>query len=189
MENWIINKKKLGESNLLLDEYLILYLLYNKEYESLDRYFAFDFCDNQNLLEELQTNNYLRIEGNNWKSIILTHKSLELFKEEKSPDEIVSKIVSPIKDDIEDIISCLNKHSNSRYRSQSKSSQKFITARLTEYSKEDIIETTKFMCDKWKGTNQECYLRPETLYNETKFQNYYNEWYKSKNKKRKVNRM
>lgn len=68
----------------------------------------------------------------------------------------------------------LNEKSGRKFR-ESESSLSVIQARLNEPDVE--IEGVKKMidrqCDRWKGTPQEEYLRPETLFGKTKFDNYY----------------
>lgn len=73
-----------------------------------------------------------------------------------------------------EIIDYLNEKAKTRYTT-CKSNTKFIAARLKEYSLEDLKSVIDCKCKEWKGTNMEMYLRPETLFNATKFENYYNQ--------------
>ena len=53
---------------------------------------------------------------------------------------------------------------------------KFIRARLNEgYTLDDLKHVIDVKCEEWLGTTQEQYLRPETLFNATKFQTYINQ--------------
>ena len=53
---------------------------------------------------------------------------------------------------------------------------KFIRARLSEgYTVEDLKYVVDVKCKEWLGTTHEQYLRPETLFNATKFQTYINQ--------------
>lgn len=73
-----------------------------------------------------------------------------------------------------DIIDYLNLVIGSKYRYQSKATQRLIKARLNDGF---TIENFKTVIDKkaeeWKGTEMEQYLRPETLFG-TKFESYLN---------------
>lgn len=52
---------------------------------------------------------------------------------------------------------------------------KFITARLSEQgvTVEEVKKMLVRQCKEWKGTDMDKYLRPETLFNATKFAGYY----------------
>ena len=52
---------------------------------------------------------------------------------------------------------------------------KFVRARLTDYTVADLKKVIDRKVKEWLGTGQEKYLRPETLFNATKFQGYINE--------------
>ena len=72
------------------------------------------------------------------------------------------------------IIDYLNDKVGSKYRANNKSTQQHINARLKEgYSVEDFKTVIDKMCAKWKGTEYEEYLRPQTLFG-TKFEGYLN---------------
>lgn len=75
---------------------------------------------------------------------------------------------------VKEIIDYLNEKAKTRYTA-CKSNTKFIAARLKEYSLEDLKSVIDCKCKEWKGTNMEMYLRPETLFNATKFESYYNQ--------------
>lgn len=51
----------------------------------------------------------------------------------------------------------------------------FISARLEEsgVTLQGVMRMVSRQCARWKGTGQEEYLRPETLFNKTKFDGYY----------------
>ena len=52
----------------------------------------------------------------------------------------------------------------------------FIRARIKKgYTKEQLIYVVDLKVSQWNGTQQEKYLRPETLFNERKFESYINE--------------
>ena len=72
------------------------------------------------------------------------------------------------------IIDYLNEKVGSKYRANNKSTQQRINARLKEgYTVDDFKTVIDKMCAKWKGTEYEEYLRPQTLFG-TKFEGYLN---------------
>lgn len=75
---------------------------------------------------------------------------------------------------IRSIVDYLNQKAGTNYRYQTKTTQSKIRARLAEnYTVEDFKIVIDKQCSKWKGTNMEDYLRPETLFG-TKFESYLN---------------
>lgn len=94
----------------------------------------------------------------------------------KCPGSIIKD--NNINNNIEDyiyIINCLNQTIGSHYRYQSKATQRLIKARLNEgYTLKDFETVINKKAAKWKGTEMEQYLRPETLFG-TKFEGYLNE--------------
>lgn len=86
-----------------------------------------------------------------------------------SPEENGAK---PI---IENIIAYLNKKANTKYKANTKSTISHINARIKEgYKLEDFYYVIDVKCEKWMNTEQEQYLRPETLFS-PKFNSYINE--------------
>ena len=72
------------------------------------------------------------------------------------------------------IVDFLNEKAKTRYRANTKDTQKHINARLKDgYTVEDFKTVIDKKCDEWLGTNMEQYLRPETLFG-TKFESYLN---------------
>lgn len=99
-----------------------------------------------------------------------SHSEPELQpKPESEPVPILS-----IKDKSRDVLRHLNAKSGVRYR-EVESNLILISARLAE--PEVTVDGVKQMIDrqvaKWKGTEQEQYLRPETLFRRSKFDGYY----------------
>lgn len=72
------------------------------------------------------------------------------------------------------IVDYLNEKVGSKFRANNKSTQQHINARLKEgYTVDDFKTVIDKMCAKWKGTEYEEYLRPQTLFG-TKFEGYLN---------------
>ena len=112
-------------------------------------------------LEERQYIKLLNVkEINEIDTIAVRTKTEELFKEES--------------DNVEEVIDYLNKKLNKKRGYNSKgSNRRFITGRLAEgYSVNDLKAVIDLKVKEWLGTGMEEYLRPETLFNATKFQGY-----------------
>lgn len=73
------------------------------------------------------------------------------------------------------IIDYLNNKCGTRYRANTPNTQKHINARFTEgYTEEDFYAVIDKKYDEWAGSEQERYLRPDTLFG-TKFESYLNQ--------------
>jgi uncharacterized phage protein (TIGR02220 family) len=74
-----------------------------------------------------------------------------------------------------EIISYLNDKANTKFKDGNKANQRIISGRLDEgYKLEDFKTVIDNMVAKWKGTEWEQYLRPQTLFQASKFENYLN---------------
>lgn len=72
-----------------------------------------------------------------------------------------------------EIINYLNELADKNYKA-TESQIKFIEARLNEgFTSDDIKNVIAAKCEEWLGTEHEKYLRPETLFNATKFSSYH----------------
>lgn len=76
--------------------------------------------------------------------------------------------------DAVDVLNFLNEAAGRKFREDGPG-MKFILARLSEkgVSKTEVLKMVSRQVAKWKGTAHEEYLRPETLFNKTKFESYY----------------
>lgn len=102
-----------------------------------------------------------------------------------------SKKILPNKDNISYkeniiyIVDYLNKTCGTAYRATSEKTRALIKARLNEgYTLKDFETVIDKKAAKWKGTEMEQYLRPETLFG-TKFEGYLNEKETKKDKPEK----
>ncbi len=74
-----------------------------------------------------------------------------------------------------EIIEELNSICGTNYKSGTENTKKFIRARFNEnFCLEDFKKVIEVKCESWKGTEQEKYLRPETLFG-NKFEGYLQE--------------
>ena len=80
------------------------------------------------------------------------------------------------KDDILYIVEFLNKKTGRHYRHDNPSTQKHINARLAEkHTVKDFETVITKKCNEWLGTDFEKFLRPETLFSRTHFDDYLNQ--------------
>lgn len=91
-------------------------------------------------------------------------------KIEKAKEDIAIAIIRKT-------IEYLNEQTGKKFQYTSQSSQKFIRGRLSQgYTLEDFKHVVDVKCSQWLDDDEnEMYLRPETLFNEKKFQTYVNQ--------------
>lgn len=100
------------------------------------------------------------------------------------PDDIVETVSVDYQNEAsKEILDVLNSKTNSNYRNVD-SNLKLIKARLNQGFKfEEIIDVIDMKVEQWTGTKFEQYLRPSTLFNDTKFNQYVGElkrWHEDK---------
>lgn len=84
--------------------------------------------------------------------------------------------------EVTEIIEYLNNKAGKKYRSASGQS-KHVSARLAEgFTVDDCKKVIDLKTAEWAGTEMEKYLRPETLFNATKFEGYLNQGSKKQRK-------
>ena len=81
------------------------------------------------------------------------------------------------KDLVGEVVDHLNKVCNKKYKSTTESTKSFINARFNDgYTLENLKYVIDVKAKQWKGNDKnDKYLRPETLFNKTKFEGYVNE--------------
>lgn len=78
-------------------------------------------------------------------------------------------------DDIAEIVRYLNEKAGSNFRASTANTRKQIGARLKDgFTVDDCKRVIDDRCKRWKGTEQEQYLRPDTLFRPSKFEGYLN---------------
>jgi uncharacterized phage protein (TIGR02220 family) len=122
------------------------------------------------ILTSLQTNSFIKIVNNdgdvvNIDDIVVRSATEEMFKEELSAAiEILEYLNTKIVGDSK---------SKKGFSTKSSANKKFINARLAEgYTVEDLKTVIDSKVREWSGTQFDMYLRPETLFNPTKFAGY-----------------
>ena len=73
----------------------------------------------------------------------------------------------------EQIITYLNEKAGTHFKPVD-SNIKFIKARLKDYTEAELKAVIDAKVKEWKGTSMQQYIRPETLFNATKFESYLN---------------
>lgn len=168
------NYKK--QKDLNLAQYLLLEFLVNNSNFFEDN--SDEFCKIESFLLSLETNGYLRIISN--EEIVLTEKSKLLFSNAKN-DKYAQELL--------DYFNELKKeHFKSKTPYRLKTYKSVINERLSEFSLETLKGMLKFMFQKWKNSDMEQYLVPNTLFRASKTPNYV-EMYERANNDETLNRM
>lgn len=103
---------------------------------------------------------------------------------EAAPEEILelapdggSVITPEIVDDVSEVIIHLNKVCGKHYKPDGKQNRGFIKARMKEdgATVAQLEMVADYQASEWKGTTQDKYLRPETLYRAGHWENYLQE--------------
>ena len=101
----------------------------------------------------------------------ITTKSKEEKEKEKNSAKKKEK-----EQQIKEVVEYLNLKANRNYRPGTPKTKSLISARLKDYTIEDLKAVIDFKVGEWlENEKMNKYLRPETLFNETKFENYINE--------------
>lgn len=89
---------------------------------------------------------------------------------------IVEKKSFGIGEEIKEVVEYLNEKAGKKFSHTSQSTKRFVSARLKGgFTVEDLKMVIDNQCAQWKGDpKMDKYLRPETLFNETKCQGYLN---------------
>lgn len=93
-------------------------------------------------------------------------------RREEKEREVEKKSMSGKPDDVAEVLDFLNARTKSNYRSVASNTDK-IAARLNEgASVDEMKQVIARKSSEWMGTTMEKYLRPETLFNATKYNQY-----------------
>ena len=104
-----------------------------------------------------------------------TKKKKDLNRKKKKAQSGIDKVAS-------EAILYLNKQAGKNFR-LTQANLKFVRARLKEgYTIQDMKKVVDLKCKEWAATEMRKYLRPETLFNATKFNAYINEFSELKSK-------
>jgi uncharacterized phage protein (TIGR02220 family) len=83
------------------------------------------------------------------------------------------RVEGEAKDDpIPRILAALSEASGRRYRPTTSSHRKLVEARLAEYSESQLLAVIRDRAKRWRGTEQDEYIRPSTLFRASKFPEY-----------------
>lgn len=100
----------------------------------------------------------------------------DIVDSEKTAPEIDNAPLNKNNEMIKEIIEYLNHVTNSKYRYKTAATQKLLNARINEgYTLADFKRVIDVKASQWLNSDMEKFLRPSTLFNATKFDNYANE--------------
>ena len=111
------------------------------------------------------------------KDVLNTSSTYDNHMENENENENINRTGDGnYKEECKKIIDFLNSYASRKF-GHTESNYKFIRARLSEnYSVDDIKKVIKVKTDQWRDDDKQSkYIRPETLFNATKFQGYFNE--------------
>lgn len=176
MSEIIITEKDIGNKELDILGILLLKIIFYKDEIAFQSY-KDNIQEYNEYANELQDLDYIKVLGSNLDELIIRPKCEEFFKKETS--------------EFREVINYLNIKIGKKkgFSLTSAANKRIINARLKEYSVKDLKDVVDVMWSKWKGSQMEFYMRPETLFNETKFQGYYALSEKSASEKMTVNTM
>ena len=167
MKTLTIDLDNLYRSNIRIEWYIIGQLIVDNE--SLEH---IDLID----LDSMEDNSLIKIINRSPIEVEPRDKLIQLFEKSEKNTEAI------------EILNYLNIKIKSKaptkrgFDIKSKSNLKFVNARLKSgYTKEDLTRVIDKKFKDWWGTSYQMFIRPETLFNETKFQGYINEVGDSKN--------
>ena len=96
----------------------------------------------------------------------------KIQKKKAAPEERRDPAVESV---IDETIAYLNSHAGKRYLARAEPNREFVRARIKDgYGFDDFKFVIENQWKEWSGTSSEKYMRPETLFNATKFQSYIN---------------
>lgn len=134
--------------------------------------------------ERLKSNNvtpalpdrYASVTKNNESKSIEIEKELEDIYSPGDPDPTPKKSTPKQPEWAAEVVDYLNEKTGKHFKTTSAANVKFISARAKEgYTAEDFKKVIDTKTAEWKGTDMEQYLRPETLFNASKFESYLNQ--------------
>lgn len=131
---------------------------------------------NERMEQEIEKrNNYSKSRGNNRKGTHENHMKNISTSYELHMETETEKETETINKDILAIVSYLNERTGKSFRASSRATKDKIRARLNEgFTVDDFKRVIDVKTAEWMGTEQEKYLRPETLFG-TKFEGYLNQ--------------
>lgn len=118
------------------------------------------------------------IKNNNMSDSKESDAPLEAFKSDnkKTTSSKKKKTTKDYSNEVKEVVEYLNLKANRNYRPGTAKTKSLISARLKDYSVKDLKAVIDFKVGEWlESEKMNKYLRPETLFNETKFENYINE--------------
>lgn len=82
----------------------------------------------------------------------------------------------PLMPAVQEIVKYLNEKAGTHYRHTSRETVDLVKARMNDhFTIDDFKRVIDVKCDEWMGTEQQKYLRPETLFKRSHFEGYLNQ--------------
>lgn len=161
MKEITINLKQLKESNLELETYIVLQMIYEEKIDELKEIENSFHNSIKDILAFLSSNLY--VYGNTLDDVTIRGIAKLTFE---GTDRAVIEVIE-----------YFNKVADKKFSTKSPSNRRFIRGRLAQgYSIEDCKKVIDIMTGKWKNDHKmKEFLRIETLFNDTKFQGYINQ--------------
>lgn len=170
MSGITLSAKDLKKDLRILDV-ILLKIFFNKEkemFEALKEKLKPAIIED--VLRKLEEQSFIKILGSNISEldideVVLRVNSDDLFKEESDSAVAVLNYLN---------YKITKNDPNRRgFSTKSTANKKFIIARLAEgYTIDDLKKVIDYKVDEWMNTKYEDFLRPETLFNPTKFASY-----------------
>lgn len=165
-----IKDLEFNNGDLALVQIIFVKSIHEKD-EELFKYVLKNFTSNAlEFIRDLEERGYVKLLVDEFNGLDITVEEVALrstldglFKEETNESNEVLKYLN-------DKVVGENKRG---FSLKSAANRKFIKARLAEgYTIDDLKSVIDYTTKSWKGTSMEIYLRPETLFNATKFDGY-----------------
>ena len=101
--------------------------------------------------------------------------SIESKEKDLTEKESPAK-AEPLMPAVQEIVKYLNDKAGTHYRHTSRETAELVKARLNDhYTIDDFKRVIDVKCAEWMGTEQQKYLRPETLFKRSHFEGYLNQ--------------
>lgn len=124
---------------------------------------------NEYIVEEASTSHISTENSNKNES-----KTLEDFRKKYTTNELDIEF-TPNASQVAEVIEHLNSVAGKNFRASTPETRKMIAARLKDgYTVDEMKKVIDHRWEMWKGTDMEQYMRPNTLFRPSKFENYLN---------------
>lgn len=146
----------------------------------------FDLLKNCDMIDTVSVGKSIRLSVCNWEQyqggrsdtdlISIQHRSdtdlIPITGKERKKERTKKQCRAP-RPEVVEVVGYLNKKAGKDFRAETTATQRHIGGRLKAgYTVEDMKAVVDLKVSDWMGTSAEQYLRPNTLFNEEKFESY-----------------